>query len=157
MMRDLLREMLRKDEGTGPMVHGRLMLYHDCCGKAIGSCTCEPKGAITGGYGHNFTAKGLTYKQANYLLDDDIDDALRDCVAYYPWFEALNDIRQLVLVVMMFNLGAPRLAGFRKFLRAAKNGDHETAAVEMLSSKWADEIGARATHLAELWRTGVWV
>ena len=156
MMRDHLRDMLRKDEGTGPMIQGRLMLYHDCCGKALGACTCKHKGAITGGYGHNFSAKGLTLKQSNYLLDDDIDDAIKDCVTFYPWFEALNEVRQLVLVTLMFNLGAPRLAGFRKFLRGAQAGDHETAAVEMLGSKWADDVGPRASRLAELWRSGTW-
>lgn len=157
MIRDHLRAMLRTDEGTGPVIHGRLMLYHDCCGKPIGICTCTHKGAITGGYGHNFSAKGLTYKQADYLLDDDIDEAIKDCVTYYPWFETLNDVRQLVLTVMMFNLGAPKLAKFVKFLKAAKAGDHETAAVEMLDSKWADDVGARASRLAELWRTGEWI
>jgi lysozyme len=157
MTRDRLRAMLRHDEGTGPMISGRLMLYCDKCGKPIEQCACAESGAITGGYGHNFSAKGLTLKQADALLDSDIDDAIRDCLTYYPWFEALDDVRQGVLIAMMFNLGPARLNGFRKFLLAAKTGQHETAAVEMLSSKWADQVGARATRLAEMWRRGEWL
>jgi lysozyme len=157
MIRDRLRSMLRTDEGAGPMISGRLMLYDDKCGKQLGKCSCTSPGAVTGGYGHNFSAKGLTLKQADYLLDADIDDAIKDCVTYYPWFDNLDEVRQAVFVMMMFNLGAPKLNGFRKFLLAAKRGDHETAAVEMLASKWADDVGPRATRLAEMWRRGDWV
>jgi lysozyme len=156
MTRERLRSMLRTDESTGPLVNGRLMLYDDKCGKALGKCTCAQPGAITGGYGHNFSAKGLTFKQADYLLEADIDDAVKDCVTYYPWFDTLDEVRQAVFVMMMFNLGPSRLNGFRKFLIAAKRGEHETAAVEMLASKWADDLGARAIRLAEMWRSGAW-
>jgi lysozyme len=158
MARERLRAMLRHDEGTGPMISGRLMLYCDQCGKQLGTCACAKPGAITGGYGHNFDAKGLSLKAADFLLDEDIDDAIKDLVTFQPWFETVtNEARQIVLIAMMFNLGPQRFAGFRKFIRAAKAEDHETAAVEMLNSKWADEIGDRAIRLAEMWRRGEWL
>ena len=37
--------------------------------------------------------------------------------------------------------------------RGREVGDYETAAVEMLDSRWADQVGARATLLAEMMRT----
>lgn len=155
MVRDELRQILKRDEGTGPVVMGRLMPYRDCCGRQVPLCTCEKKGAITAGWGHNLEAKGLTYKMAEALLEEDIDDAIKDCVIRYPWFELLSPQRQAMLAMLMFNLGPHRLNGFRRFLASAKAGDHETAAAELLDSKWADQVGARARRIAEAWRRDI--
>ena len=50
---------------------------------------------------------------------------------------------------MCFNLGYPRLSGFKNFLGALKNEDWEIAAIEMLDSKWAGQVGPRATRLRD--------
>ena len=50
---------------------------------------------------------------------------------------------------MCFNLGYPRLSKFKKFLAAARNEDWETAADEMMDSKWATQVGDRAVRLRE--------
>jgi lysozyme len=65
------------------------------------------------------------------------------------WWRGLNDTRQRVLANMCFNLGYPRLSKFKKFLAAAKDQDWETAADEMMDSKWATQVGDRAVRLRE--------
>jgi lysozyme len=136
---------------------GRFLPYLDCCGRFWRLCTCATKGALTIGWGHNLDAKGLTYKQVDALLNDDFDEAVKDCVIRYPWIETLDAVRQAVLAALMFNLGPHRLNGFRKFLIKAQKGDYEGAAVELLDSKRAEQVGDRALREAEQFRTGNWV
>ncbi len=59
-----------------------------------------------------------------------------------------GETRERALVNMAFNLGG-RLAGFKKFLKAVNARDWPTAAVEMMDSKWATQVGDRATRLRD--------
>ena len=43
---------------------------------------------------------------------------------------------------------------FKRMLAAIEKGDWDTAALEALNSKWADQVGARAKEIAEMLRTG---
>jgi hypothetical protein len=51
---------------------------------------------------------------------------------------------------MAFNLGRSRMAGFRKMLAAAKRYDWAECSRQMLDSKWARQVGARADRLAAM-------
>ena len=66
----------------------------------------------------------------------------------------MNDVRQRVLVEMLYNMGLPQFSQFRRMLRAAEAGAPETAAAEMLDSHWATDVGGRATRLATMYQTG---
>ena len=59
-----------------------------------------------------------------------------------------------LLISMAFNLGEPRLAGFRRMRAAIAAGDWHRAASEALASRWARQTGRRAIHIAELMRDG---
>ena len=78
----------------------------------------------------------------------------KEVVERYPFFDDLNDVRQRVFVNMTFNLGSTRLAMFKKFLAAVEARDYETAAEEMLDSKWAEQVKGRADRLADMMRSG---
>ena len=56
----------------------------------------------------------------------------------------------IALLSMAFNLGLPRLRGFRKMHAALHRLDFEEAATEALDSKWAYQTGHRATHITAL-------
>jgi lysozyme len=139
-----LRQQLKRDEGTGITKNGHFMPY---------PCT---SGKTTIGFGHNLQDNGLKSRFVEMILDDDIEDAFTDLVTRCPWVEVLDPARQAVLVNMMFNLGAPRLMGFRRMLKALHAKDYEGAAVEMLASSWAEQVGDRALRLADQLRTGHW-
>jgi lysozyme len=66
-----------------------------------------------------------------------------------PWWRNLDDNRQRVMANMCFNLGHPRLSNFKKFIGAMQISDWETAAVEMMDSKWAGQVGNRAVRLRD--------
>ena len=65
------------------------------------------------------------------------------------WWKDLPEDLQRVMANMCFNLGITRLLKFKNFLSAMENKDWEKAAVEMIDSRWATQVGARATRLKE--------
>lgn len=108
------------------------------------------------GVGRNLDDKGLHPSEIELLLRNDLDDAEADAKRWLgaAWDE-LDDPRKAVLVDMSFNLGGPRLAGFQKLRLALVEGDWARAAEEMRDSRWAGQVGARASELAAIMETGV--
>ena len=134
--RDILRKQLRVDEGV------RLKPYKDTVGK------------LTVGVGRNLDDKGLNLEEIAYLLDNDITDAEQDARALFPSYDKLSEVRKAVLANLCFNLGRDRAAQFKKLRKAVLDEDWSQAAIEMLNSKWASQVGARATRLAKQMETG---
>ena len=73
-----------------------------------------------------------------------------------PWWRRLNAPRQAVLLDMAFNMGAEGLMSFRRTLRAVREQRWKDARDGMLASKWAGQVGRRASELAEQMMTGEW-
>ena len=46
-------------------------------------------------------------------------------------------------------MGAPRLAKFKKFIAGVNAGDWNTAAIEMMDSRGAKQVGNRAVRLRD--------
>jgi lysozyme len=82
-------------------------------------------------------------------LSHDIDVVCSELDMKDPWWRNLSDNRQRVVANMCFNLGHPRLSKFKKFIGAMQISDWETAAVEMMDSKWAGQVGDRAVRLRD--------
>ena len=82
-------------------------------------------------------------------LSHDIDVVCSELDMKDPWWRNLSDNKQRVMSNMCFNLGHPRLSKFKKFLGAMQISDWETAAVEMMDSKWAGQVGDRAVRLRD--------
>ena len=79
-------------------------------------------------------------------LNNDIDIVCKELDENMGWWSDLDDTRQRVLANMAFNLGLPRLSKFVKFLTAVQASDWEKAAIEMMDSKWATQVGNRAVR-----------
>lgn len=112
-------------------------------------------GIPTIGIGRNLVDRGITEDEARFLCNNDIDIVERELVAEFPIVAELDSIRQRVLIDMAFNVGVPRLTGFRKMWAAIHCGDYAEAAVEMMDSKWARQVGRRAERLSLMMETGV--
>lgn len=136
MNRTRLRAALSVDEGRSAKI------YTDTVGR------------VTGGVGRNLTDRGFNENEIDLMLSNDIDLAEHELDKSMPWWRRLDDVRQEVLANMMFNMGATRLSGFKKFLAHAEAGEFGPASVEMLNSKWAAQVGKRAQRLARQMRTG---
>jgi len=109
-------------------------------------------GKLTIGVGRNIEDIGITEDEARYLLDNDILRVCDELDRNLPWWRDLSDARQRVLVDMVFNLGISRFMQFQNTIAAIESGDYETAAGEMLDSRWADQVGNRAKTLSRMMR-----
>jgi GH24 family phage-related lysozyme (muramidase) len=71
-------------------------------------------------------------------------------------FDQLDGARQIVIVDMVFNMGAgpTGFGGFHDTIRAIKAGQYAQAAKDMLASKWASDVHGRAPEDANIMRTG---
>ena len=112
-------------------------------------------GAVTVGVGRNIDADagglGISEDEAKYMLRNDINRSIFECEKF-DFFVDLDTQRQGVLIHLCFWLGYPRLSKFVNMLAALKDGDYERAADELLDSKLARDIPARANRLADVLR-----
>ena len=106
------------------------------------------EGKLTIGFGRNLDDRGISVGEANFMLRNDISQAYIDLLQNHPWVDQLDAARRDVFINMVFNLGINRFNGFRKAIAAAKVGDFELCAKEMLDSRWSIQVGQRADDLA---------
>ncbi|WMN61489.1 glycoside hydrolase family protein [Pseudoalteromonas xiamenensis] len=113
------------------------------------------EGRLTIGFGRNLDDAGVNEFEAEQLLANDIENA-RAGVRRRINLQHCNEPQQAVLVNMAFNLGINGLLGFKKMLNAVESGDFQQAALEMLNSRWAYQVPARAQELAKQMLSGEW-
>ena len=114
-------------------------------------CYICTAGAHTVGYGRNIDADGgigISEDEADYLLRNDIERTIEEC-KQWDWFDDLDPNRQSVMVQLCFQLGRPRLSNFKRMLSALADQDYEAAAIELLDSRFASQVPARANRLAD--------
>ena len=118
----------------------------------------DSEGYWTIGYGRlidRALGGGITKSEAGILLANDIAGVVADLDRNVAWWRDLPAGVRRALVRMCFNLGWPRLAGFKKMLAALEAGDFEGGADEALDSIWArQQVGVRAQRIAALIRAG---
>lgn len=102
------------------------------------------------GYGRNVEDLGVTEEEAEHLLRNDVARVERELDRAYPWWIKCPGTVRRGLVNMAFNLGLPRLAGFKRMIACLQAGDYRGASVAALDSKWAEQVGDRAIRIAEL-------
>jgi lysozyme len=139
----LIRE-LRRDEGV------RHSPYHD---------TVD---VLTVGVGHNLKAHplpdGWTYPltdaQVDLLLAQDLAAVFSGLDKRAAWWRDLSYPRQRVMANMAFNLGVDGLMTFKNTLQAIQERRFGFAASGMMASKWAKQVGDRASRLSKMMREG---
>ena len=130
-----LRRLLERHEGR------QAFPYHDTVGK------------LTIGVGRNLSDRGLSEDEIDLLLATDIGIAAEICTGLFgAGFAGLSPDRRHALISMAFNMGGPRLAGFRRMRAAIAADDWDRAAAEALDSRWATQTGHRASHIAQMLR-----
>tara|TARA_R110002110_G_scaffold366894_1_gene576900 strand:- start:196 stop:615 length:420 start_codon:yes stop_codon:yes gene_type:complete len=97
---------------------------------------------------------GLSQMEIDYLLANDIKRVEAELSQAFSWYDDLNDARKDAMMDICFNLGLPRLMLFKKSLAAMSNRHYEIAAIELLDSRWARQVGQRAITISEIIRTG---
>ena len=103
------------------------------------------------GWGRNVapTGPGISEDEGEILLRNDIDRTIKELRAALPWFDELDMTRTAVLVEATFQMGLTTLRKFKLMLAALERGDNAEAAKQLLSSKYARQVPARAQRYAE--------
>ena len=115
----------------------------------------DTAGNLTIGVGRNLDGAGVSKAEALAMLASDIGAVEGALDTSQPWWRKLDDVRQDVMAELAFNLGPAGLSAFHDTLNAMRAGQYAAAADHLLASRWATQVGARASELAALLRTGV--
>ena len=139
---EALREQLKVDEGV------KYEIYKDHLGYP------------TFGIGHLITEDDpehgepdgteISEDRVNEVFESDVSKFVDEAKILFPDLDDLPEIAQQVIVNMAFNMGRPRLSKFKNFIAGVNDRDWVRAAEEMMDSRWADQVGARATRLRNL-------
>ena len=97
---------------------------------------------------------GITEADARYLALNDIRIVENELCRVHKCVENLDSARQLILMDMAYNMGVPRLCKFVKMWNAIYEERFDIAAMEMLDSRWAKQVGSRAVKLSDAMRAG---
>lgn len=132
----IVKNLLLKHEGL------RLMPYR---------CT---SGKLTIGCGRNLEDSGISKAEAMMMLENDIERATYYARSSFEWFSGLNEVRQAVIISLIFNLGINGFSKFTKTINLIRSGDFYEAGIELLKSRWSEQVGERARELALMLQTG---
>lgn len=124
--------LIRRHEGV------RLKPYQDSVGK------------LTIGVGRNLTDRGLSVDEVNILFQNDMVIAGDILDIWCEAWRTFSPACCAALLSMAFNLGGPRLTGFKRMRAALMRRDFTEAAKEALDSKWAAQVPHRAREIAKM-------
>ena len=89
----------------------------------------------------------VSEERVNDLFDKDIEVTISECKELFDNFDELPEEVQKICANMMFNMGRPRLSGFKKFRAAIANNDWQECAIQMEDSRWHKQVPNRANRL----------
>ena len=111
-------------------------------------------GVWTVGYGTNLQELIIDTTLGARWLAEGLASAEREAERAFPWYGTASPRRQRAIVEMIYNMGLPRLSGFKAMLMACATGLWDVAAAEALDSKWAKQVGARSQRIATMLKEG---
>jgi len=111
-------------------------------------------GFLTIGVGRNIEERGLTDDEIDYILNNDVNIATDELVRTFDWYADLDEVRQRVVIDMVFNLGMPRFKQFKNMIQALDEGNYEEASIQMMDSRWASQVGQRSERLRNMMESG---
>jgi len=141
---DQLREELKTDEGCKYEIYlDHLNLPTHGIGHLI--LNSDPEYGLPVG-------TPVSEDRVNECFASDVETVLSECTLLYPNFSVLPEEVQLIIANMMFNMGRPRLSKFKGMKAAVDASDWHRAAVEMVDSKWYQQVTNRADRLVQRMR-----
>lgn len=141
---DKLREELKADEGCKYEIY---LDHLDLPTHGIGHLILDSDPE----YGQE-VGTPVSEDRVNECFAKDVETVLSECKKLYSNFELLPEEVQLIIANMMFNMGRPRLSKFVGMRAAVDSGDWHRAAVEMVDSKWYQQVTNRADRLVQRMR-----
>ena len=81
------------------------------------------------------------------LFEKDIAWTITDCKKLLPDYDNYPLQIRLIVANMCYNLGKPRLSGFKRLLSAIEDRNWQAAAAEMEDSRWSKQLPNRSRRL----------
>ncbi len=113
----------------------------------------DTMGHITIGIGRNLDSRGVLPTEIDMMCDNDMQYFYNHLSEKFPWFLKLNDARQIALIDMCF-MGLKKFCTFVKMIDYLNKEDYDSAAIEILDSNYARQVGKRAIDLAAIIKLG---
>ena len=146
---EYLKKLLREHEGV------RSLVYQKTKGKPLtkgDTCIGFPTIAV----GRELSDMGLSDDEIDYLLENDVKRCIEEIERqHYTWWPGLNDVRKMVIVSQVFNMGLSRFRKFKNQIKALENDDFTRASEEMRDSKWYQQNTNRVEELAVFMDSGL--
>ncbi len=111
------------------------------------------------GYGRNLRDRGITKEEGEYLLNNDVEEAVAFCEEKFPWFRGLTLSRQIVMIDLIYNMQGS-IFQFKGFLKGMATGDYVSAAGNLIYvdpndrakgyTNYYKDVGSRASKNSEL-------
>ena len=136
MNTDQLAAQLTVDEGL------RIKVYTDTVGK------------LTVGVGRNISDRAFSADEIALMLKNDIAAVCSQLDKAAPWWSSLSERRKQALANFTFNVGIGTALTFKNTMQLLQSGQYTAAADEMMRSKWASQVGARAVRITTMIREG---
>ena len=120
----------------------------------------DTEGNWTIGIGHFlgpnpiYAGKTITEEQCQEYFDTDFEEAVKGAEQACDGFSGLDGARKGAIVNMSFQLGAKTLSTFHTFLNYVNNGLYQEAAIDLLNTRYAKQVPARAKRIAYRIQTG---
>ena len=128
---ETMKKYIQEHEGL------RLTKYKDTVGKA------------TIGWGHLILSHEnydtITLEKANEIFEDDFRKHYEQA-EQFPGFDKLPFSHKCVVTDLCFNMGGNFYLNFPKFTKYLSEGNSIKAAYELKNSKYAKQVGRRATN-----------
>jgi len=129
--------------------------------------TCTVSNRLHIGFGRNIEDMGISPDEAERMLHNDMDTAVRELLATFREFDPesslfnLNEQQVLevysrfpVLLDLLYNLGLTRFLTFKKMIAAIREQDWVTASKELMDSRYAQQVPIRAKNNARWLQKG---
>ena len=83
------------------------------------------------------------------ILEHDLQTAIKGAERLLKGCSILDSLAKEIIIEMVFQLGETGVSKFKNMLKALKEGpDYQTAAIEMLDSRWAKQTPNRAEAMS---------
>jgi lysozyme len=118
------------------------------------------EGYPTVGYGFKLGPSGASLSNYQFTLPRPAGDAWLDelifdlRIALHSKLSGLNEARQAVVLSMCYQMGIDGCLAFKKMWAAIDARDFDTAATEMMDSRWAKQTPARARRHRDVMSSG---
>ena len=83
------------------------------------------------------------------ILKDDLKNAIEGAERLLKGCRILDSLAKEIIIEMVFQLGETGVSKFKNMIKALEKGpDYQTAAIEMMDSRWAKQTPGRAKAMS---------